>query len=277
MKTSTAIVKNRSVSCKFGEKASMIPFFLAVLVVSQWNSAAAFQPQQHQRQQQRLANERSESLQLQLTSDNKESVTPVNPSRRSFLSRTATIGTACATAASSFLLVPPTPAYAASGAGDLKFVQSPSGLEWADAKVGSGAVKQTGEIAAVDYVMSTSGARYGAKIYSTADKNAPYRWTLGDGSTIAGLEQAVVGGDGIEPMRPGGIRRVIIPGNLAYASLGKQGNADECQVGKGVGPIPPTGDAFEEYQRFKNIYCNPNRPYQPDLVMDIKLYGKRAN
>jgi hypothetical protein len=30
-----------------------------------------------------------------------------------------------------------------------------------------------------------------------------------------------------------------------------------------------------EFQRFKNIYCNPDRVYQPDLVMDVKLYGKR--
>ena len=31
-----------------------------------------------------------------------------------------------------------------------------------------------------------------------------------------------------------------------------------------------------EFQRFKNIYCNANRPYQPDLVLDVKLFGKRA-
>jgi hypothetical protein len=39
--------------------------------------------------------------------------------------------------------------------------------------------------------------------------------------------------------------------------------------------FPPAGEAFEEYQRFKNIYCNPLRKYQPDTVMDIKMYGKR--
>ena len=30
------------------------------------------------------------------------------------------------------------------------------------------------------------------------------------------------------------------------------------------------------FQRFKNIYCNANRPYQPDLVLDVKLFGKRS-
>jgi hypothetical protein len=42
-----------------------------------------------------------------------------------------------------------------------------------------------------------------------------------------------------------------------------------------MGPIPPASQAMGEYQRFKNIYCNPDRVYQPDLVMDVKLYGKR--
>ena len=47
---------------------------------------------------------------------------------------------------------------------------------------------------------------------STQDAGAPYRWTLGDGSTILGLEEAVKG------MTAGGIRRVIIPSKLAYQS-----------------------------------------------------------
>jgi hypothetical protein len=50
---------------------------------------------------------------------------------------------------------------------------------------------------------------------------------------------------------------------------------DECENGKGLGPIPPASEAIGEFQRFKNIYCNPDRVYQPDLVLDVKLYGKR--
>lgn len=48
------------------------------------------------------------------------------------------------------------------------------------------------------------------------------------------------------------------------------------QEGKGPGPIPPASESLGAFQRFKNIYCNANRPYQPDLVLDIKLYGKRS-
>ena len=162
----------------------------------------------------------------------------------------------------------------ANAADDLKFVTAPSGLQWADAKVGTGVTPSKGGTVAVDYVMSTTGARYGSKIYSTIDRNAPYRFTLGDSTTIAGLEQAILGDEGtIPPMKPGGIRRLIIPSNMAYQSLADTTRDCDPRI---LGPIPPPTEAFEEYQRFKNIYCNPNRAYQPDLVLDIKLYGKRT-
>lgn len=160
-----------------------------------------------------------------------------------------------------------------------------TGLRWADAKVGTGVAPRPGDAVSVDYVMSTTGARYGSKIYSTKDSDAPYRFVIGDGRTIQGMERAIVGDEreGPPPMLPGGVRRVVIPPELAYASLAKPlaGSGlqvENCQDGKGVGPIPPVGEgtAGEYYQRFKNIYCNANRPYQPDLVLDIKLYGKRS-
>lgn len=175
------------------------------------------------------------------------------------------------------------PAIAAQQPGpDLRFVDSPvTGIKYADAKLGTGQpITEKGAPVTIDYVMSTTGARYGTKIFSTADTNVPYRFKLGDGSTIRGIELAIAGGEGIEPMRPGGIRRVIIPAKLGYESLAQPLAGlqyQDCQEGRGVGPIPPVeaGTTGEYYQRFKNIYCNANRPYQPDLVMDIKLYGKR--
>jgi FKBP-type peptidyl-prolyl cis-trans isomerase FkpA len=165
---------------------------------------------------------------------------------------------------------------------DLQFTTAPSGLQYADAKVGTGQLLTTkGTPIAIDYVMSTTGARYGTKIYSSKDAGAPYRWKLGDGTTIAGLEEAIAGGPGVEHMRPGGIRRVIIPAALGYQSLAQPVAGlqyQDCQEGTGVGPIPPKGEGSvaEYYQRFKNIYCNVNRPYQPDLVLDVKLYGPRS-
>mmetsp|Transcript_31266 Transcript_31266/g.67177 ORF Transcript_31266/g.67177 Transcript_31266/m.67177 type:complete len:210 (-) Transcript_31266:254-883(-) len=169
---------------------------------------------------------------------------------------------------------------------DFKTV-GPTGFQYADVKLGSGPPPTKGQRVAIDYVMSTTGARYGTKIDSTQDRQAPYSWTLGDGSTIAGVELAVAGGGEVPPMQPGGIRRAIIPSNavtnLAYADLARPNKnslqVQDCSTGKG--PIPPntpksSGDmGAGEFQRFKNIYCNANRPYQPDLVLDIKLFGKR--
>jgi FKBP-type peptidyl-prolyl cis-trans isomerase FkpA len=189
---------------------------------------------------------------------------------------------ACMTQQVPALLTAAIPGLAQAATGpppDLQFVETSTGLAYADAKVGTGQpITEKGSPITIDYVMSTTGARYGSKIYSTSETNVPYRFRLGDGSTIQGIELAIAGGEGVEPMRPGGIRRVIIPASLGYQRLAQPlTGLQECQEGKGIGPIPPTdaGTAAEYYQRFKNIYCNVNRPYQPDLVMDIKLYGKR--
>lgn len=127
-----------------------------------------------------------------------------------------------------------------------------SGLMIQDFRVGTGAVPRRGQRVTMDVVMQTSGARYGSKIYSTKDSDEPVSFTLGDDrDVIAGLQEAV------STMRAGGIRRVFIPAPLGYVR-GEQNK-----------PIPPT---FAEYQRWKNLYANPNRPYQPELVLDIKLF-----
>lgn len=160
-------------------------------------------------------------------------------------------------------------------AADLNFqISKSTGLQYADAKVGTGQPLKAGNSATVDYVLSTTGARYGSKIYSTADKDTPYRWKLGDGSTIAGVEKAILGDGDLPAMLPGGIRRVVIPQSLGYGKLAENSKTLCVQDGQ-PGPIPPPNTAFEEYQRFKNIYCNSERQYQPDIVMDIKLYGSR--
>ena len=141
------------------------------------------------------------------------------------------------------------------------FQTSSTGLQWSDAKVGSGQPFSKGQQVSVDYTMQTTGARYGTKIYSTANTNNPFRFVVGSDKegelAIKGLEQAIIGGDGVPPMLPGGVRRVIIPSSLGYEALAKPipgMQFQDCQEGKGPGPIPPVPEAFEEYQRFKNIY-----------------------
>ena len=77
-------------------------------------------------------------------------------------------------------------------ADELSFSKARNGLEYADAKVGSGSPFRTGQRVAVDYVMSTTGARYGSKIDATKDRNEPYSWVLGDGTTILGLAPCIL-------------------------------------------------------------------------------------
>ena len=151
-------------------------------------------------------------------------------------------------------------------------ISSGKEYQYADAKIGTGDPKTVGDPVMIDYVMSTTGASSGAKIYSTKDSGIPYQWVLGDRSTIPGLEQAVMGGDGVPPMLPGGIRRVIVSGSAETNSEGaarqKLGyDVNVCAEGRGPGPVP----RGEVYNKFKNTFCNPTRPDSPELVLDVKL------
>ncbi len=212
------------------------------------------------------------------------------------ISRRSAIATA-ATIATTFGLFP-----AAASAGQpngLKLTTAPtSGLRWADARVGSGESPIMGSITSIDYSMASTAGRF-PSIYSTKNGDEPYRWKIGDGTTIRGIEMAIVGdaAEGIPPMRPGGIRRVIVPNSLGYNALIGRDNSNNvilnnpdqqnlspssknqrCLAGAdgSLGPIPPKDAPDGAYQRWYQFYCNPRIPYQPDLVLDIKLYGKRG-
>eukprot|EP00980_Cylindrotheca_fusiformis_P030395 scaffold24757_cov122-Cylindrotheca_fusiformis.AAC.2 len=161
----------------------------------------------------------------------------------------------------------------AAGPNGLTLNKASSGLQWADVREGSGQPLKPGAPASIDYNMaSTVGRR--PQIYTTKDKGSSYRWTLGDGTTIQGIEQAILGADDIPPMLPGGIRRVIIPAKLGYESILSKSNP-KCLEGEHIGPIPPK-NSDGAYQRWYQQYCNPRIPYQPDIVLDLKLYGKRT-
>ena len=179
---------------------------------------------------------------------------------------------------SAALFLLPAASNAAKTPNGLALTTSSSGIRWADAKVGNGQPLKSGASASIDYSMASVNGRF-PLIYSTKDTGTPYRWTLGDGTTIKGIELALLGdGDEIPPMLPGGIRRVIVPAKLGYEPLvvGQSNNAKCVDGAEGsVGPIPPKNSADGAYQRWYQFYCNPRIPYQPDLVLDIKLYGQR--
>jgi len=219
-------------------------------------------------------------------------------SRRSAIA-TATAAMVATTTSSALGWFPASIASAAPTPNGLILSEAPSsGLRWADAKVGSGESPENGSITSIDYSMASTAGRF-PSIYSTKNGDVPYRWKLGDGSTIEGIELAILGdpSEGIPPMRPGGIRRVIVPNKLGYNSLiGRDGannnvildksknspsaaaKNQRCLAGSegSLGPIPPKEAPDGAYQRWYQFYCNPRIPYQPDLVLDIKLYGKRG-
>ena len=197
-------------------------------------------------------------------------------SRRLFLAKSTTAATA--TALLSIVTgSSPQVANAAQPNGLKLNTSSSTGLKWADAKVGTGQPLQNNQFSSIDYSIASTAGRF-PKIYSTKDTGAPYRWKLGDGSTIKGIELAILGAEDLPPMLPGGIRRVIVPASLGYETL-RSGNSSGAKClpgGEGsIGPIPPKDLDFEAYQRWYSFYCNPRIPYQPDLVLDIKFYGKR--
>ena len=222
-------------------------------------------------------------------------------SRRSAIFRTAAAASIATTAAAASIV--PSAASAAGQPNGLKLSTAPaSGLRWADARVGSGDNPLLGSFVSIDYSMASTAGRF-PSIYSTKNGDEPYRWKLGDGTTIGGIELAVLGdaSEGLPPMRPGGIRRVIVPNNLGYNTLiGRDNNNNNivvqnnsnnsnnslsaaaknqrCMPGaeNSLGPIPPKDAPDGAYQRWYQFYCNPRIPYQPDLVLDIKLYGNRV-
>mgnify|MGYP003685805309 FL=1 len=191
--------------------------------------------------------------------------------------RRAVVGQTVAAAAALVL----TPHTAVGAKPQIDFSVAESGLRWADLKPGSGAAFRAGERVSIDYIMTRRG---GSKIHSTVQAGEPFTWTIGDGTVITGLEQAVAGGSGVPPMLPGGARRVIIPMSLGY---GTQTTMDSDRLWqtdvRELGPVPPdfvwldpNNEKVNSYLRFKNLYQNPNAFNQPDLVFDIRLRATPA-
>lgn len=88
----------------------------------------------------------------------------------------------------------------------------PKKLEIKEIEKGSGAEAKAGDEVTVQYV----GVRYESKeeFDSSWSRNEPFPLTLGAGGVIPGWEQ------GIEGMKVGGRRELIIPPNLAYGPQG---------------------------------------------------------
>ena len=105
------------------------------------------------------------------------------------------------------------PGFPVSGA---EVITTSSGLQYQDLQEGSGAAAQPGDTVLVNY----SGWLENGTLFDSSFNpgRQPFSFTLGVGQVIAGWEEGVAG------MKPGSIRLLRIPANLAYGQNGA-GNA----------------------------------------------------
>ena len=93
-----------------------------------------------------------------------------------------------------------------------------SGLQYTDTVTGSGATAQAGQHVSVHYTgwLYNDGVK-GAKFDSSKDRSAPFQFNLGAGMVIKGWDE------GVQGMRVGGTRMLVIPPQLGYGARGAGG------------------------------------------------------
>jgi FKBP-type peptidyl-prolyl cis-trans isomerase FkpA len=92
-------------------------------------------------------------------------------------------------------------------------ITTPSGLQYEDTAVGTGAEATRGQHVHVHY----NDGQQGAKFDSSRDRNDPFAFSLGAGMVIKGWDEGVAG------MKIGGKRTLIIPPQLGYGARGAGG------------------------------------------------------
>ena len=97
-------------------------------------------------------------------------------------------------------------------------VTTESGLQYEDTTVGTGAPAQSGQQVSVHYTgwLYNSGVK-GAKFDSSKDRNDPFGFGLGAGMVIKGWDE------GVQGMKVGGTRVLVIPPQLGYGARGAGG------------------------------------------------------
>lgn len=95
-----------------------------------------------------------------------------------------------------------------------KEITTSSGLQYIDLKVGTGATAQAGQTVTVHY---TGWLENGKKFDSSVDRGQPFSFPLGAGRVIKGWDE------GVQGMKVGGKRKLIIPSALGYGARGAGG------------------------------------------------------
>ncbi|WP_395676438.1 FKBP-type peptidyl-prolyl cis-trans isomerase [Inquilinus sp.] len=94
-----------------------------------------------------------------------------------------------------------------------------SGLEIEDLEVGTGDEAKAGVTVTVHYTgwLRNADGTPGRKFDSSKDRNEPFRFPLGGGRVIQGWDE------GVQGMKIGGKRRLVIPAALGYGARGAGG------------------------------------------------------
>ena len=95
-----------------------------------------------------------------------------------------------------------------------KEVTTSSGLQYIDLAVGTGAIAESGQTVMVHY---TGWLENGKKFDSSVDRGQAFSFPLGAGRVIKGWDE------GVQGMKVGGKRKLIIPSNLGYGPRGAGG------------------------------------------------------
>ena len=93
-----------------------------------------------------------------------------------------------------------------------------SGLQYEDTTAGEGAEATKGQNVSVHYTgWLYNNGEQGAKFDSSRDRNDPFEFPLGAGMVIKGWDE------GVQGMKVGGQRTLIIPATLGYGARGAGG------------------------------------------------------
>jgi FKBP-type peptidyl-prolyl cis-trans isomerase FkpA len=114
-------------------------------------------------------------------------------------------------AAVGFCLVPTNGPQATAGEKKEKVIMTKSGLKYIDVKEGTGAAAKKGDTVEVHY---TGWLKDGKKFDSSKDRDRPFSFPLGEGKVIKGWDE------GVQGMKVGGVRKLIIPPDLGYGERG---------------------------------------------------------
>ena len=100
----------------------------------------------------------------------------------------------------------------------MAFTTTTTGLQFEDTVVGSGAEAKPGRNVTVHYTgWLYENGEQGAKFDSSKDRGEPFIFPLAGGMVIKGWDE------GVQGMKVGGQRTLIIPANLGYGARGAGG------------------------------------------------------